>query len=127
MDTSWQTPFSPEEIAAARKAFRDEETLLQRVREKLLKVARQLPFAQDLLAAVYCVRDPATPPRVRWILLLALGYFVMPLDSVPDVIPLLGFTDDAAVLATAIATVRGALQPDHYDKARATLAETDQD
>lgn len=121
MDTSWENPFSKDEIAAARAAFRDEETLLARVREKIRRLARQLPFTVDLLAAFHCVRDPATPPRVRWILLLALGYFVMPMDTVPDFIPLLGFTDDAAVLATAIATVRGALRPDHYERARETL------
>lgn len=28
----------------------------------------------------------------------ALGYFILPIDLIPDAIPLLGFTDDAAVL-----------------------------
>ncbi|MCZ8184189.1 MAG: YkvA family protein [Beijerinckiaceae bacterium] len=106
---------------AARSALRDEEDMLQRMRGKLRRLARQLPFAEDLLAAYFCVRDPATPPRIRWILLLALAYFVLPVDTVPDVLPVLGFTDDAAVLATALASVRGALQPEHRERARETL------
>ncbi|MCZ8261350.1 MAG: YkvA family protein [Beijerinckiaceae bacterium] len=106
---------------AARQALRDEENLLERMLEKLRRLARQLPFAEDLLAAYFCVRDPATPPRVRWILLLALAYFVLPVDTVPDVLPVLGFTDDAAVLAAALASVRGSLQPEHRDRARDTL------
>jgi uncharacterized membrane protein YkvA (DUF1232 family) len=121
MDSFWQGPFSKAEMDAARRALRDEEDMLRRMREKLRRLARQLPFAEDLLAAYFCVRDPATPPRVRWILMLALAYFVLPVDTVPDVLPVLGFTDDAAVLATAIASVRGALQPEHRDRARDTL------
>jgi uncharacterized membrane protein YkvA (DUF1232 family) len=46
----------------------------------------------------------------------------MPIDAVPDFIALLGFTDDAAVLMAAIQTVRANLRPDHYDRARETLA-----
>lgn len=126
MDTSWETPFSKAEMDAARRAFRDEQDLLARVLEKVRRLARQLPFAEDVLAAWVCARDPATPARVRWILLMALAYFVMPLDTVPDILPVLGFTDDAAVLATAFATVRSAIQPGHRETARAMLAgETD--
>jgi uncharacterized membrane protein YkvA (DUF1232 family) len=121
MDSFWQGPFSKTEMDAARQALRDEEDLLERMREKLRRLARQLPFAEDLLAAYFCVRDPATPPRVRWILLLALAYFVLPVDTVPDVLPVLGFTDDAAVLAAALGSVRGSLQPEHRDRARDTL------
>ncbi len=121
MENFWQTPFSKSEMDAARRALRDEEDMLQRMREKLRRLARQLPFAEDLLAAYFCVRDPATPPRIRWILLLALAYFVLPVDTVPDVLPVLGFTDDAAVLATALASVRGALKPEHRARARETL------
>lgn len=121
MDSFWQAPFSKTEMDAARSALRDEEDMLQRMRGKLRRLARQLPFAEDLLAAYFCVRDPATPPRIRWILLLALAYFVLPVDTVPDVLPVLGFTDDAAVLATALASVRGALQPEHRERARETL------
>ncbi len=121
MDNLWQAPFSKVEMEAARRALRDEENLLQRMREKLGRVARQLPFAEALLAAYFCARDPATPPRVRWILLLALAYFVLPFDSVPDMLPILGFADDAAILAAAITSVRGALLPAHREKARETL------
>ncbi|NTU92433.1 MAG: DUF1232 domain-containing protein [Chlorobiaceae bacterium] len=33
-------------------------------------------------------------------------YFVSPIDSLPDIIPLLGFTDDAAILAAIFASVK---------------------
>ena len=47
----------------------------------------------DEMAAYYCARDPKTPFRVK----AALAYFVMPVDVIPDLIAVLGFTDDATV------------------------------
>jgi uncharacterized membrane protein YkvA (DUF1232 family) len=58
---------------------------------------------------------------VRAALVGTLAYFVLPFDFVPDVLPLLGFTDDAAVLLTALRMVAGHLRPEHRDAARAAL------
>ncbi len=79
---------------------------------------RKLPFAEDLLAAYYCAFDRETPLQVRAVLLGALAYFVMPFDGVPDLLPLLGFTDDAAVLATAMKLVIDNIRPEHREAAR---------
>ena len=48
------------------------------------KAAGRIPFIEDVAASYYCMLDPATPTRVRGILLAALAYFVLPLDLVPD-------------------------------------------
>ena len=68
-------------------------------------MAASLPFADDLLSAYYCAFDRDTPMHVKAALMAALAYFVLPIDVMPDVMPLLGYTDDAAVLATAIRMV----------------------
>ena len=88
---------------------------------KLLKVAGHIPFAEDLAAAYFCVADPTTPRRVRGVLLAALAYFVMPFDAIPDFLPVIGFTDDAAVLAIAIALVSKSIKERHYRAARVRL------
>jgi uncharacterized membrane protein YkvA (DUF1232 family) len=88
---------------------------------KAARVAAKLPFAEDLLAAYYCAFDQATPMHVKAALLGALAYFVMPFDFVPDILPFLGFTDDAAVLLTAVRMVAGHMRPEHRDAARAAL------
>jgi uncharacterized membrane protein YkvA (DUF1232 family) len=75
-----------------------------------------------LLAAYFCAFDYATPLHVKAALAGALAYFVLPCDAIPDVLPLLGFTDDAAILATAIKLVAGHIRPEHRDAARAALA-----
>ena len=41
----------------------------------------------------------------------------------PDILPLLGFTDDAAVIAAALAAVAGSITPEHREKARRTMGE----
>jgi uncharacterized membrane protein YkvA (DUF1232 family) len=89
---------------------------------KARRVAARLPFAEDLLAAYYCAFDRATPRHVQVALIGALAYFVLPFDFVPDVLPLLGFTDDAAVLATALRLVASHIAPQHRDAARRALA-----
>ena len=87
------------------------------------KAARQIPFAEDLVAAYYCALDPATPGSVRATLLGALAYFILPFDIIPDFIAGLGFTDDATVLLAAIGMVRAHITPVHREAARRVLAE----
>ena len=70
-----------------------------------------MPFSEDLVAAYYCAIDPATPARVRGILLAALAYFVLPFDAVPDILAGIGFADDMTVLAAAIAAVSAHILP----------------
>jgi uncharacterized membrane protein YkvA (DUF1232 family) len=89
---------------------------------KMKKVAAKAPFAEDLLAAYYCAFDRQTPRHVQAALIGALAYFILPFDFIPDMLPVLGFTDDAAVLATAIRMVSSHMLPDHRDAARAALA-----
>jgi uncharacterized membrane protein YkvA (DUF1232 family) len=80
----------------------DRDTLRKRFWLKLKQVAAKLPFVEDLLAAYYCAFDKQTPRHVQVALLGAIAYFILPFDFIPDMLPVLGYTDDAAVLATAI-------------------------
>src|SRR5579862_8407148 len=88
---------------------------------KFKRFAANLPFAEDLLAAYFCAFDRNTPRRVQAVLIGALAYFILPFDFVPDMLPVLGFTDDAAVLATAIRMVASHITPEHREAARAAL------
>ena len=89
---------------------------------KLRRFAAALPFAEDLLAAWYCAFDRETPRHVQAALVGALAYFVLPFDVIPDMMPVLGFTDDAAVLATALKLVASHMRPAHRAAAKAAIA-----
>jgi uncharacterized membrane protein YkvA (DUF1232 family) len=104
-----------------------EETREERVRDRLWatlkRAARQIPFADEVVAAWFCALDPKTPRRVRLGLLAALAYFVAPIDALPDILPLVGFSDDAGVLMAAIALVRSHITADHREAAKRAMAE----
>jgi uncharacterized membrane protein YkvA (DUF1232 family) len=100
---------------------RNRQIVEERFWKKLLRLAGKIPFAEDLAAAYFCAVDPATPGRVRGVLLAALAYFVLPFDAVPDFLAGFGFTDDAAVLAAAITLVSGHITTRHRSRARGML------
>jgi uncharacterized membrane protein YkvA (DUF1232 family) len=100
---------------------RDEEKVRRGFWVKARRVAARLPFAEDLLAAYYCAFDRDTPVQVKAALIGALAYFVLPFDAMPDVMPMLGFADDAAVLATALRLVASHLRPAHRAAARRAM------
>jgi uncharacterized membrane protein YkvA (DUF1232 family) len=100
---------------------KDAESVRRRFWIKFKRVMAKLPFAEDLLSAFYCAFDKQTPRHVQAALLGAIAYFILPFDFIPDMMPVLGYTDDAAVLATAIRMVASHIKPEHRDAARAAL------
>jgi uncharacterized membrane protein YkvA (DUF1232 family) len=115
--------FSKAEIEAMRRSAKtnDEDGLLASFWPYLRQWAARVPFAEDMAAAFFCVRDPQTSKRVKYTLMGALAYFVMPVDVLPDLLPLIGFSDDAAVLAFVMAQIAGSITPEHREQARAAL------
>jgi uncharacterized membrane protein YkvA (DUF1232 family) len=109
-------------MALAGTAF-DPETLRREFWRKLGRMVPRIPFAEDLLAAYYCAFDRETPTHVKALLLGALAYFVLPTDTVPDMLPIIGFTDDAAVLAATVKLVTDNITPVHRQAAQSKLAE----
>ncbi len=116
MASDYSVGFEP-----ADRLAQDRESVRRRFWLKFKRVVAQLPFAEDLLAAYYCAFDKETPRHVQAALLGAIAYFILPFDFVPDMLPMLGFTDDAAVLATALRLVASHIRPEHRDAARAAL------
>ena len=117
MATEHSVGFEP-----ADRLAEDSESVRKQFWRKLKRLAVKLPFAEDLLAAYYCAFDRQTPRHVQAALLGAIAYFVLPFDVVPDMLPILGFTDDAAVLATALRMVATHITDDHREAARRAIA-----
>jgi len=108
---------------AAPNLAEDERIVRAGFWDKMRRSAGRLPFAEDLLAAYYCAFDRQTPLQVRAVLVGALAYFVLPFDAVPDIVPMLGFADDAAMLAAAMKLVIDNIRPEHREAAQRKLAE----
>lgn len=103
-------------------AVTDENNVRQNFWPKLQQNLARIPFADEVLAAWYCATDAKTPLKVKGTLFGALAYFILPIDVIPDVILGLGFTDDLAVLMTAMTLVKNHITPEHRDRARETIA-----
>jgi uncharacterized membrane protein YkvA (DUF1232 family) len=88
---------------------------------KLRRYARRIPFAEEAVAAWYCTRDPKTPRHIKASALAALAYFVIPTDALPDVLPTLGFTDDAAVFWAVWQMISSYVTDEHRGKAAQAL------
>ena len=93
--------------------------------KKLKKVAQKAgcKAVYYVLVLYYVSRDPSVPRSLKLKVLGALGYFILPLDFIPDVILALGFTDDLAALAWALFTMRKYITPEIERKARERLRE----
>jgi uncharacterized membrane protein YkvA (DUF1232 family) len=91
---------------------------------KLCRIAK-VAGAKTLLTTLtlfYCLQDRDTPRWARGVIIGALGYLVLPLDLIPDIIPGVGYADDWAALVAALATVAAYIKDEHKARANAQLA-----
>jgi len=66
----------------------------------------------------YTAKDPDTSTKAKAIIYGALGYFIIPLDAIPDVTPVVGFSDDLTALATALTMVAMSIKKSHKEEAQ---------
>jgi len=104
-----------------RQLVKREQKVRSQFWPKFKSYAARLPFAENVAAAYFCAMDKKTPLKVRGTLLAALAYFILPIDTIPDILAFVGFSDDIAVLTTAISLVQAHVTDEHQEQARAAL------
>ncbi|ASF16069.1 MULTISPECIES: YkvA family protein [Shewanella] len=70
----------------------------------------------------YAAQKPNTPTWAKSVIFGALAYFISPLDAIPDLTPLVGFTDDLGALAAALTMVTLYIDDEVKSLAAAKLA-----
>lgn len=92
--------------------------------DKISAYARKagIELVYAVLVLYYVATDPATPKADRVRIYGAIGYFILPIDIVPDAIPVVGFSDDMAALLWALKSVWVNITPEIRDKARRRLS-----
>ncbi len=93
--------------------------------QKITKVARKagIKVVYAALVLYYLARDGQMPMAEKLKIYGALGYFILPIDLIPDSIIALGFTDDFAALAYALYSASKYVTPDIEARAEAKLRE----
>jgi uncharacterized membrane protein YkvA (DUF1232 family) len=112
-----KTPIKPEYYVGSDEAH-NEEVVRERFAAKAKRYLRRLPLAHETVAMYFCLLDRATPVWVKATAAAALAYFVLPLDAVPDLLPVIGLSDDVSVLAAALAAISTHITEEHRAKAR---------
>jgi uncharacterized membrane protein YkvA (DUF1232 family) len=74
------------------------------------------------LTLFYCLRDADTPAWAKGVIVGALGYLILPLDMIPDILPGAGYSDDWGALVAALATVGAYIKEEHKAKASDRVA-----
>ena len=75
----------------------------------------------EVLQLFYVAKNPNVPMRIRAAMVAPLGYFISPVDLIPDLTPVVGYTDDAAVIAMAIAFAHAYIDDDIRYQAKEQL------
>ncbi len=94
----------PQDLTRYQRHF-SEETFLQKVMKLAKKAGEKVVYLALIL--YYELADPDVPMRDKAILVGALGYLILPLDLIPDFIPIAGYADDFSALVAAYRMVRG--------------------
>ncbi len=76
----------------------------------------------SVLLLFFAFRNSDTPGWAKHIITGAIAYLVAPIDSIPDLTPFLGFTDDLSVLSFALVSIACYVDKDVRNKARNELA-----
>ena len=92
---------------------------------KLQKFARKagIKVSYAALLLYYVLKSPTTSTKDRAKIIGALGYFILPIDLIPDFIPVAGYTDDLAALVWGIYCVIKSITPEVKAQAAAKLHE----
>lgn len=93
--------------------------------DKLLHFAKQAgrEVVHKALILYYVGNDPVTPMWAKGVITAALGYFIFPIDVIPDLTPFVGYADDLGAMAAAMAAIASCITKDHIDKATAKTEE----
>lgn len=80
-----------------------EESFWDKVRKYAVVAGREA--IEKALTLYYAMQDPEVPAWAKGVCAGALGYFIFPLDAIPDALVPLGYVDDVGVMAAALTAI----------------------
>lgn len=101
-----------------RKQYSD-ETFFRKLKRYAKIVGAKVVYPAMLLH--YLLKSDEVPLRIKLILTAALGYFILPIDFIPDFAPLIGFSDDLGVLLLVLKQLASYVTPEIKKQAREQL------
>ncbi len=100
-----------EKYDSPEKIKRGEEEVEEGLWNKLERVGKKINFAKDVKALYRYMRDTSVPWYRKSIVVGALIYFISPIDTIPDLVPLVGYLDDLGVIMAVLKFMGSELIP----------------
>ncbi len=93
--------------------------------KKLGKVAKTagLMVAYPAVLLFYLFKDKNVPLRSKSMIAAALAYFIFPADTIPDITPIIGYSDDVSIMLVSISQLVKYITPEILEKTRKRLVE----
>lgn len=98
-----------------------DESFNHKVKRFGKKMGGKLLF--NVYVLYYVLKSKDVPIKVKAEIIGALGYVIVPLDLIPDFIPVAGFADDLAAITFAVQVARAHITPDIQQKAEQKILE----
>ncbi|MCR5175443.1 MAG: DUF1232 domain-containing protein [Anaerovibrio sp.] len=98
-----------------------EEGLWEKIKKHASKIGLELVY--KALQLFYVAQSPHCPKKVKMGIYGALGYLIAPIDFIPDIMPGIGYTDDAAAIALALVLAQAYINDEIRQKAKAKIAD----
>ena len=93
-----------------------EEKLFDKLKNYFQQAGMKVVYMVMLL--FYAYKRKETPIWARNVIFGVLGYFIAPIDALPDLTPIIGYTDDIGVLSFGLVTIACYVNDDVRIKAR---------
>ena len=97
-----------------------EEDFWSKIKNKIKSAGLQLIY--KAMQLYYATENPNCPTKVKAGIYAALGYFVAPLDFLPDFMPFAGYTDDLSAILLATMMAQAYIDDEVKEKARQKLS-----
>jgi uncharacterized membrane protein YkvA (DUF1232 family) len=100
-----------QEFDTAEKVEEGAEYVEENLWTKVERIGKKISFAKDIKALYNYMTDPSVAWYRKSIVIGALVYFIMPIDSIPDLAPLIGYLDDLGVITAVLKYMGSELIP----------------
>ena len=117
-------PLEPELVIQTDRGVRRVKPVSQQsVWDKITRYASRAGrgVCEKVLWLWYTAQSPTTPKWAKRTAYGALAYFILPFDSVPDFLPVVGFSDDLTALTAALGIIAVYVTDEVKDQASETL------
>lgn len=110
--------FNDENLAGYQKDY-SEEGFWDKITGNLSGIGLKLIY--KALQLYYVAKSPYCPLKIKAAIYGALAYLIMPIDVVPDFIPVVGYSDDGAAIATALVLAQYYINDEIKEQAKEKL------